>query len=433
MSEKQEKDFVPKLRFPEFRELENWQPRKLSEILFEHLEKSTGKEEVFSVSVHKGVVNQIEHLGRKFSAENTDHYKRVLPGDIVYTKSPTGDFPFGIIKQSKVSYPIIVSPLYGVFSPETKAIGYILDSYFERPEATNNYLGSLVQKGAKNTISIANDRFLSKSLVLPIDKGEQQKIADCLSSLDELIEAHTQKLDALKDHKKGLLQQLFPREGEKVPRLRFPGFEKIEEWIIEPFWKVYGFGVTNSFTREDLTFEKGSVKNIHYGDIHTKFPAYFDVNVVKVPFVKNSVSLKKIKSSSFCKEGDMIFADASEDKVDIGKSIEIVNLSHSLLLSGLHTILARQLESKIIVGLGAYLFQSPWIRKQIQREAQGAKVLGISPKRLEKITIYYPKSKIEQKNILDAFVELDGIIVSQDEKINALKEHKRGLLQGFFP
>ena len=203
---------VPRLRFPEFRNAGEWEVKTLSKVLNEHKRKSTGAEQVFSVSVHKGLVNQIEHLGRSFSATSTDHYNLVWPGDIVYTKSPTGDFPFGIIKQSKLDYSVIVSPLYAVFSPETIALGTILDSYFESPENTKMFLEPLVQKGAKNTINISNSRFLSGTLPLPTDIQEQQRIADCLSSLDEVIELETQKLEVLKTHKKGLMQQLFPQE-----------------------------------------------------------------------------------------------------------------------------------------------------------------------------------------------------------------------------
>ena len=77
----------------------NREKKKLGDFLTEHKENSTGKEEVFSVSVHKGLVNQIEHLGRFFATKNTSNYNLVKPGDIVYTKSPTGEFPWGIIKQ----------------------------------------------------------------------------------------------------------------------------------------------------------------------------------------------------------------------------------------------------------------------------------------------------------------------------------------------
>ena len=165
----------------------DWKKRKLSEVLLEHKDKSSGNEEVYSVSVHKGLINQIEHLGRSFSAATTDHYNLVKPNDIVYTKSPTGSFPLGIIKQSKIKKNVIVSPLYGVFSPETPGLGYLLNVYFESAINTRNYLSSIVRKGAKNTINITNKIFLSKSLRLPVSMDEQNKIGEFLASIDNLI------------------------------------------------------------------------------------------------------------------------------------------------------------------------------------------------------------------------------------------------------
>ena len=178
--------FAQKLRFKrdDNKDFEDWKERKLSEFLTEHKLKSTGKEEVYSVSVHKGLVNQVEHLGRAFSAPDTSKYNLVKPGDIVYTKSPTGDFPLGIIKQSRVEKNVIVSPLYGVFTPETFDLGYILNDYFESNVNTHNYLYPIVQKGAKNTMNITNKTFLSKSLVVPTDKNEQHKIASFLMKIN---------------------------------------------------------------------------------------------------------------------------------------------------------------------------------------------------------------------------------------------------------
>lgn len=190
-------------------EFPDWEERKLSKVLREHGQKSQGREEVFSVSVHKGVVNQEEHLGRSFAAATTDHYNLVKPYDIVYTKSPTGDFPYGIIKQSRVDKNVIVSPLYGVFTPETPALGYILNDYFASNINTHNYLHSIIQKGAKNTINITNRTFLSKSLKLPVSKEEQQKIAVFLSALDRKIEQVGQQLEKMNAFKRGLLQQMF--------------------------------------------------------------------------------------------------------------------------------------------------------------------------------------------------------------------------------
>ena len=187
----------------------DWEERPLSSVLHEHKEKSQGDEPVFSVSVHKGLVDQIEHLGRSFSAADTGHYNRVQHGDVVYTKSPTGKFPMGIIKQSTAGRPVIVSPLYGVFTPETESLGFILNAYFESNVNTANYLSPLVQKGAKNTIAVTNSRFLEGLLKLPRDPEEQQKIAAALSALDAKINTVAAQTQKIKAFKKGLLQQMF--------------------------------------------------------------------------------------------------------------------------------------------------------------------------------------------------------------------------------
>lgn len=200
---------IPKLRFPEFYQEKEWEEKKLGDYLYEHKTKSDGKCQVYSVSVTKGVINQMEYLGRSFASSDTSNYKLVKPFDIVYTKSPTGEFPYGIIKQSLIGHNVIVSPLYGVFSPSNQYIGYIIHSYFESSTRTNNYLAPIVQKGAKNTIQISNDVFLSQNVCLPSNENEQRKIASCLSAMDETINAYTEKVGLLGQYKKGLMQQMF--------------------------------------------------------------------------------------------------------------------------------------------------------------------------------------------------------------------------------
>jgi len=203
--------FSGKLRFKDGngKAFPKWGNRKLGDVLFEHKLNSTGKEEVFSVSVHKGLINQVEHLGRVFAAKNTDNYNLVKPNDIIYTKSPTGSFPLGIIKQSKVNKNVIVSPLYGVFTPETPGLGYMLNVYFETPINVKNYLSSIIQKGAKNTINITNTTFLSKKMKLPISKEEQNQIGDFLFNIDLKINYVTNLITQTQTFKKGLLQQMF--------------------------------------------------------------------------------------------------------------------------------------------------------------------------------------------------------------------------------
>ena len=189
-----------------------WEKKRLNEISKEHLQKNPNNlyPEVFSVSKHKGVINQIEHLGRSFSAKEITHYKLVYPGDLVYTKSPTSEFPFGIIKQNRTGRIGVVSPLYCVFKPDTFALGYLLHEYFSSPVNTFNYLNPLVQKGAKNTMNINNDTFLNGAkLLLPINDDEQNKIYNFLSLMEDKINIEQKLLTQFENQKKYLLANLF--------------------------------------------------------------------------------------------------------------------------------------------------------------------------------------------------------------------------------
>ncbi|MYY41439.1 restriction endonuclease subunit S [Elizabethkingia anophelis] len=204
--------FENKIKFKTDNKTHSWERKKLSEISEEHLHKNPNNKynEVFSVAKHKGVINQIEHLGRSFSAKEILHYKLVYPGDLVYTKSPTSDFPFGIIKQNRTGRIGVVSPLYCVFTPKTYALGYLLHEYFNSSVNTFNYLNPLVQKGAKNTMNINNEIFLNgASILLPMDEEEQKKIYELLLCLDEKINLETELLTQYENQKKYLLQNLF--------------------------------------------------------------------------------------------------------------------------------------------------------------------------------------------------------------------------------
>ena len=151
------------------------------------------------------------------------------------------------------------------------------------------------------------------------------------------------------------------------------------------------------------------IKNIHYGDIHTKFATLFDIEKELVPFINKEIDLSKVQPDNYVMDGDLIFADASEDYNDIGKSIEIVNINGKKILSGLHTILARPNKSIMALGFAGYLMKVNNIRLQIQKEAQGTKVLGISSRRLAKITIPIP-SLNEQIKIAKFFFAIDNKI-----------------------
>src|SRR5580704_4212700 len=223
------------------------------------------------------------------------------------------------------------------------------------------------------------------------------------------------------------------RKRTLTPKLRFPDFRDEPAWDDLPFSDLYVFKATNTFSRDKLNYEIGTVKNIHYGDIHTRFPALLQVDKALVPFVNPAESLENIDPDSCCAEGDMIFADASEDLADVGKSIEIVALTDAPLLSGTHTLLARPKGTRLIIGFGGYLFQAARTRDQIRKEAQGSKVFGISAGRLSNVNLCFPVSKSEQRKIVGCLSSLDEVIAGQARNVFALNAHRTGLLQQLFP
>ena len=214
------------------------------------------------------------------------------------------------------------------------------------------------------------------------------------------------------------------------PNLRFPEFEG--EWEMKKLGEVMKFKVTNSFSRENLNYEKGVVKNIHYGDIHTKFQTLFDITKESVPFVNEEISIGRISEENYCKEGDIIFADASEDINDVGKSIEIKNLNSERLLSGLHTLLGRPMDSKFIIGFNGYLFKSNNIRLQIQKESQDSKVLSINVGRILGINLSFPSSLPEQTKIASFLTAVDNKLHALKQKHALLEQYKKGVMQQLF-
>ena len=180
----------------------------LRDLLTEQHEKNTNNYEVCSVSVSQGVINQIDYLGRSFAAKEVLHYNVVNRGDIVYTKSPTGEFPYGIVKRSDITKPVAVSPLYGVYRPINDYVGRYLHLYFKSPINAKNYLHKLIQKGAKNTINITNQHFLDNKILIP-EKGWLDKIVKFAAAIEMKIATENKVLQTLQQQKDYLLSKMF--------------------------------------------------------------------------------------------------------------------------------------------------------------------------------------------------------------------------------
>ena len=222
-------------------------------------------------------------------------------------------------------------------------------------------------------------------------------------------------------------------ERTLTPELRFPEFRDGEGWQTLQLSDLYAFKRSNTLSRNKLNYDSGTIRNIHYGDIHTKFQPLFRVNHEYVPFINPEVSVNVFKDKDDCEVGDIVLADASEDVNDVGKAIEVVSLDGQRVVAGTHTILATRHGSVPVVGFGGHLFQSAVVRAGIQRESQGAKVYGISANRISPVALPLPPTNQEQQKIAECLSSLDGLIAAEGQKLTALRHHKRGLMQQLFP
>lgn len=256
---------------------------------------------------------------------------------------------------------------------------------------------------------------------------EQTKIAHFLTAIDEKISQLTQKYDLLKQYKKGVMQQIF----SQTLRFKDDDGREFSEWEEKAIGDIFTFIQTNSFSRELLNYETGTIKNIHYGDIHTKFRSNFKIENENVPFINLTVDISKVPDECYCRVGDLVIADASEDYADVGKAIEIINLGNEQLLSGLHTYIARDLSNQMAIGFSGYLMQSEAVRLQIKTLANGVSVLSISKGNLAKVKIRLPL-KSEQTKIANFLTAIDDKITHTKTQLDAVKLYKKGLLQQMF-
>ena len=195
---------VPTLRFTGF--TDEWKQSLLKEYLVENKERNTkgvfSKAEVLSVSGDKGIVNQIELLGRSYAGQSVLPYHIVRRNNIVYTKSPLSEFPYGIVKMNRGNDGI-VSTLYAVYSVQETAYPSFIEYYFASKDRTNRYFKPIVRIGAKHDMKIGNGEVLANMVRFPSIK-EQRRISEFLELIDERIATQNKIIDKLKSLIKGL-------------------------------------------------------------------------------------------------------------------------------------------------------------------------------------------------------------------------------------
>jgi len=200
-----------------------------------------------------------------------------------------------------------------------------------------------------------------------------------------------------------------------------------KDWNVDCFADVFELMSTNSFSRDNLTYEPTSneIQNIHYGDIHSTFESeILDCSIHKLPFIKDECI--KNQKFNFLKDGDLLITDASEDYEGVGKCIELKNIGSAKIVPGLHTFLARDNSNKTFNGFRTYIFNNPQVTIDLKKIATGISVYSISKKNLEKLLLPIPP-KFEQQRIAKVLSTWDQAIDTVKKSIVALKKRNQGL------
>jgi type I restriction enzyme S subunit len=280
---------------------------------------------------------------------------------------------------------------------------------------------------AHGSLQVNDDDLMALPVPLPSGSQalfEQQKIADCLSSLDELITAETQKLDALKAHKKGLMQQLFPREGETQPRLRFPEFQKAGEWREKLFSDLCDIKHGYAFESEFFSNE---------GDYVLLTPGnFYEQGGYRDRGEQQKYYAGQIPRDYLLAEGDMLVAMTEQAAGLLGSPI-LVPESDKFLHNQRLGLVARKPGVAWANEFLFHLFNTQSVRKAIHETASGAKVRHTSPTKIGEVAISVPSSLPEQERIASCLSSLDTVITLESHKLEVIKIQKKGLMQQLFP
>jgi type I restriction enzyme, S subunit len=416
-----ENKIVPELRFPEFKNKGEWAEKKLRLLAQKIVDKNKDGliNDVFTNSAIDGIVNQRDFFDKDIADKNNlENYYIVEDGDYVYNPRISNVAPVGPISKNKTNKAGAMSPLYTVFRFYDRNNAFY-EYYFK-----SNHWYTAIRKAANtgarfDRMSITDSLFMDIRVLYP-RPIEQQKIASCLSSLDELINAHSQKLNALKEHKKGLMQQLFPAEGETVPKLRFKEFEKDGEWVETTLGEVCKFvrGPFGGALKKEIFVSNGYAVYEQSHAIYNIFDAF--------RYFINDDKYKELKRFAV-KAGDIIMSCS-------GTMGKFAIIPENCKLGVINQALLKLTVKK---GYSIHFIKSilelPVNQEQILSQAGGGAIKNVaSVSILQEIKIKIPLIN-EQVKITSCITSLDKQITAQAQKIEDLKAHKKGLMQGLFP
>lgn len=404
------KKYIPTLRFPEFQNDGEWKRCKLSDVAVRKGKKNTKGIElpVYTNSATSGVISQEDYFDREIvTKENLVNYGIIEPNDFVYNPRVSVTAPVGPISRNKLSRGIM-SPLYLIFGFNGGDINFF-EHYF-KGNSWHNYLRAKANYGARfDRINIGTKEFMDMPIPYP-SLAEQKKVADCLSSLDKYIDATKRKLELLKEHKKGLMQRLFPAKGKTTPELRFPEFQNDGEWNYEHGDMLYD-SIVNKKHKSDLpilaiTQDNGAIPR---DDINYRV------------FVED----KSIEGYKVVEVGDFIISLRSfQGGIEYSRYKGLCSPAYIVL---------RKRHSKICDDFYRHYFKSFQYIQELNRNLEGIRDgKMVSYKQFTDIKLPYPSYE-EQCKIAKVLSSIDDVIQTHIEKISALELHKNGLMQQLFP
>ena len=391
----------------------DWSTPELNSVLTENKERNRsgrfGKEDVLSVSGEFGVTNQIELLGRSFAGASVKDYHIVEAGNIVYTKSPLKDNPYGIIKLNKGNAGI-VSTLYAVYCCKSNEVGTYLDYYFSLDQNVNNYLRPLVRKGTKNDMKINNGDVLKGCVILP-PESETAKIVEILGCCDRVIALKKELIAEKKKQKKALMQKLLnPDSG-----FRLPGFSG--EWkkttIGESGTFVKGKGIQNS------QCTSVGFPCVKYGDIYMKYNISFNA---AQSFTSESVFSESLQITS----GALLFTCSGEDPLEIGKCV-LYSGSDYIAVGG--DIIVMHPNESISPDFLVHQQYSDDLIKQKSALGKGNSIVHIHLPEIKSLKISLPPTIKEQQAIADILSAADKEIDLLEQELVQQEQKKKSLMQ----
>ncbi|MCP5487163.1 MAG: restriction endonuclease subunit S [Verrucomicrobia bacterium] len=408
---------VPKLRFPEFRKAEGWKQVPLDIIADRVTTRNQGGDctRVLTNSAEHGVVDQRDYFDKDIAtAGNLEGYFVVDRGDYVYNPRISNAAPVGPISRNNIGLGVM-SPLYTVFRFKNNSTDFY--AHYFKTTCWHSYLRQVASMGARHDrMSISVGDFAAMPVPAP-SPAEQKKIASCLSSVDELIAAQARKLDALKTHKKGLMQHLFPREGETQPRLRFPEFQNAGEWEVKMLEEI-GRVIRGASPRPkgDPRYYGGSVPRLMVQDV-TRDGKWVTPQI-------DSLTKEGAKLSRPCPAGTLTIVCSGVVGVVSFLAVDACIHDGFLALVDINESLASK----------DFLFHRlSTLREQFERGAtHGGVFTNLTTTGVEQLEIAFP-SPAEQLRIASCLTAIDDLIATQTQKLEALKTHKKGLMQQLFP